>query len=152
MPRTLVGVLVLVILAGCGGGEHALVSESQIVGDAIPASLTGRPGDAERGREVFLDREGAHCLLCHVVDGLDAPFQGNLGPSLTGIGDRLSTGQLRLQVVDAGRVWPGTIMPSYHKVDGLVQVGSSYEGRPALSAEEVEDLVAYLATFTEDGE
>jgi sulfur-oxidizing protein SoxX len=41
-------------------------------------------------------------------------------------------------------------MPSYYRTDCLNQVGEPYRGEPALEAQQIEDLVAYLATL--DGE
>ncbi|MCI4643619.1 MAG: sulfur oxidation c-type cytochrome SoxX [Hyphomonadaceae bacterium] len=121
-----------------------LAGPVEIVGDAIPASLTGVPGEAGRGEVVFISREQGHCVLCHQIEGLDAEFQGNLGPALTGIGTRLSAGQIRYRIVDAQAIWPDTVMPSYYRTGELQQVGEAYRGQPALSAEQVEDLVAYL--------
>ena len=38
-------------------------------------------------------------------------------------------------------------MPPYYRVDGLARVGSSWAGRPILTAEQIEDVVAFLATL-----
>lgn len=138
--------LVLILLAGCGR-ETALVPETLIEGDAVPLSLTGAPGNAARGEMVFTDREGGHCVLCHQVEALDAPFQGNLGPDLSQVGSRLNPGQLRLRIVDYQRVKPETVMPSYYRKHDLHQVEEVRRGQPVLTAQEVEDLVAYLATL-----
>ena len=77
--------------------------------------------------------------------GLDADFQGDVGPALTGVGNRLTAGQIRLRVADAQSVWPQTVMPSYYRTGGLHQVGHAYQGKPALTAQQIEDLVAYLS-------
>ncbi len=127
--------------------ETHLASPAQIEGDAITASLTGEPGDTERGLVVFTSRDQGHCVLCHMVDGLDAEFQGNAGPNLTVLGDRLTPAQIRLRIADAQSIWPETVMPSYYRVDGLNQVAPEYEGKPALSAAQIEDLVAYLSSL-----
>ncbi|MEL6687800.1 MAG: sulfur oxidation c-type cytochrome SoxX [Pseudomonadota bacterium] len=118
-----------------------------VVGDAIPVALIKTVGDAERGQAIFLDRERGHCVLCHAVDGLNARFQGNVGPALNGIGARLNEGQLRLRVVDYTQIDPNVIMPSYFRSDNLHQVGQAYEGQTVLSAQEVENIVAYLMTL-----
>lgn len=116
---------------------------------AMPRPLTDTAGDPGRGRAVFVSRESGHCVLCHQVSALDAPFQGNVGPVLDGIGARLTSAELRLRVVDARRLWPETVMPSYYRTDGLRQVPDALSGQPVLTAQEVEDVVAYLATLTE---
>ncbi|MEM7767575.1 MAG: sulfur oxidation c-type cytochrome SoxX [Pseudomonadota bacterium] len=139
------------VLAGCAQADAPLVPDSAIVADTLPQPLTDTPGDPIRGLSVFLDQEKGHCVLCHAVQGLDAPFQGNLAPDLGRVADRLSPGQLRLQVADARRIVPGTIMPSYYRTDGLYRVASGYRQSPVLSAQEVEDVTAYLLTLTGDG-
>ncbi len=117
-----------------------------VVGDAIPASLTGEPGDAAQGRALVLNRSST-CVLCHSGPFPDATFQGDLAPSLAGVGSRWSAGQLRLRLVDASRLNPATIMPSYYRVDGLERVGAAWRDKPILSAAQIEDIVAYLATL-----
>ena len=115
-----------------------------IAGDAIPDSLTGKPGDAARGRALVLDRAST-CILCHSGPFPETRFQGDLAPNLAGAGNRWSVGQLRLRLVDASRLNPATIMPSYYRVEGLVRVGQIWRDKPILSAEQIEDIVAYLA-------
>jgi sulfur-oxidizing protein SoxX len=119
-----------------------------VVGDAIPVSLTGNPGDPTRGRAIVISRPST-CILCHSGPFPDVKFQGDLAPDFTGSGSRWSEGQLRLRLVDAKSLNPATIMPSYYRVDGLVQVGNAWRGKPILSAEQIEDVVAYLATLRE---
>lgn len=119
-----------------------------VVDDAIADSLTGKPGDAARGRALVLDRAST-CILCHSGPFPEAKFQGDLAPNLNGAGSRWSEGQLRLRLVDASRLNPATIMPSYYRVDGLDRVGPAWRGKPILSAGQIEDMVAYLATLRE---
>jgi L-cysteine S-thiosulfotransferase len=118
-----------------------------VVGDGIPEALSDSPGDAAIGRTVFIDRDRGHCLLCHRVAGLDEPFQGDIGPDLSAVGERLSPAQLRLRVVDPTQLNPDTAMPAYHRTRDLRQVAAAYVGKPMLTAQEVEDVVAYLATL-----
>ena len=115
-------------------------------GDSILESLTGAPGDATRGRALVLERTNT-CILCHSGPFPEEKFQGDLAPNLSGSGSRSSIGQLRLRLVDASRLNPGTIMPSYYRLDGLDRVAANWRGRPILSAEQIEDIVAYLATL-----
>jgi sulfur-oxidizing protein SoxX len=117
-----------------------------VTGDAIAESLTGTPGDAARGRALVLERTST-CILCHSGPFPEANFQGDLAPNLAGAGSRWSEGQLRLRLVDASRLNPATIMPSYYRVDGLVRVGSAWRDKPILSADQIEDVVAYLASL-----
>ena len=102
-----------------------------VTGDAIPASLTGAPGDPARGRALVLNRSST-CLLCHSGPFPEERFQGDLAPSLAGAGSRWSEGQLRLRLVDAASLNPATIMPSYYRIDGLTRVGAAWRGKPIL--------------------
>jgi sulfur-oxidizing protein SoxX len=131
----------------CAAGAQGLRSYV-VIGDAIADSLTGKLGDAARGRALVLDRAST-CILCHSGPFQEAKFQGDLAPSLSGAGSRWSEGQLRLRLVDASRLNPATIMPSYYRVDGLDRVGPAWRGKPILSAGQIEDMVAYLATLRE---
>lgn len=119
-----------------------------IVGDAIPVSLTGAPGDSARGRATLVNRQST-CILCHNGPFPEERFQGDLAPSLAGAGGRWSEGQLRLRLVDGSRLNPATIMPSYYRIDGLTRVGPGWQDKPILSAEQIEDVVAFLVTLRE---
>jgi sulfur-oxidizing protein SoxX len=119
-----------------------------IADDAIAASLTGAAGDAARGRALVVDRAST-CILCHSGPFPEERFQGDLAPGLSGSGGRWSEGQLRLRIVDASRLNPATIMPSYYRIDGLRRVGAAWRGKPILAAEQIEDIVAYLTTLRE---
>ena len=139
--------LALVILAAASpcAAQEAL-RPYEVAGDAIPKSLTGSPGDPERGRAIVVKRENT-CLLCHSGPFPEQRFQGDLSPNLKGTGSRWSEGELRLRLVDAARLNPATIMPSYYKLDGLTRVASNFRGKPVLTAEQIEDVVAYLQTL-----
>ena len=103
-------------------------------------------GDPARGRQLIVDRSST-CILCHSGPFPEQKFQGDLAPNLAGAGSRWSEGQLRLRLVDASRLNPITIMPSFYRVDGLDRVGAAWRDKPILSAEQIEDIVAYLATL-----
>jgi sulfur-oxidizing protein SoxX len=118
-----------------------------VVGDAIPASLTGASGDPARGRAIVVDRRVGACLLCHTGPFAEEKFQGTLAPDLSGAGSRWSEGQLRLRLVDPTRLNPDTIMPAYYRVAGLTRVGLTWLGKPILKAEQVEDVLAFLVTL-----
>ena len=117
-----------------------------VTGDAIPESLTGMAGDATRGRALVLDRTST-CILCHSGPFPEERFQGDLSPNLKGAGSRWSEGELRLRLVDATRLNPATIMPSCYRIDGLTRVAQNFRGKPVLTAEQIEDVVAYLMTL-----
>lgn len=117
----------------------------QVDGDSIERPLTGKAGDPARGRQVVANRQVGLCLLCHSGPFPEERFQGSIGPSLAGVGERLSAGQIRLRIVDAGRLNPDTVMPPYYRVDGLHRVGRAWRDKPVLSAEQIEDVVAFLA-------
>ena len=115
--------------------------------DGIPASLTGQAGDPARGRAIVANRQLGLCLLCHSGPFPEERFQGDLAPSLEGAGRRLSEARLRLRLVDSRKVNPETIMPSYFRTEGLERVAPAFRGKPLLSAEQIEDVVAYLGTL-----
>ena len=124
-----------------------LLTSTAAADDAIPSSLTGTAGDASRGRAIVLDRHVGLCLLCHSGPFPEEQFQGNIGPDLNGIGARLSEGQIRLRVADPGRLNPATIMPAYFRSEGLTRVARAFQGKTMLTAEQIEDVVAFLTTL-----
>jgi L-cysteine S-thiosulfotransferase len=115
--------------------------------DSMPESLTGAKGDPARGRAIVINRQVGLCLLCHSGPFPEERFQGNLAPDLAGAGTRWSEGQLRLRIADSSRINPATIMPSYYRSEGLVRVAPAWRGKPVLSAEQIEDVVAFLMTL-----
>ena len=120
-----------------------------MTGDAVAAALGGHAGDAARGQRLVRDRERGNCLICHQIPVPEERFQGDLGPPLAGVGSRLTPGQLRLRLIDQTRINPDTIMPAYYRIDGLIRVAPRYQGKPALTAAEIEDVIVWLATLKE---
>ncbi len=120
-----------------------------VVGDGIPTPLEGAVGDAVRGRALVASRQLGLCLLCHRGPVPEERFQGNLAPDLAGAGARWTPAQLRLRLVDPHRLNPDSIMPAYYRTQGLTRVGRNWEGKPILTAQQLEDVVAYLATLKE---
>jgi len=116
-------------------------------GDSMPQSLTGAEGDSARGRAIILDRKAGLCLLCHSGPFPEERFQGTIGPDLNGIGARLSEGQIRLRIVDPGRFNPATIMPAYFRSEGLARVAPAFRDKTILSAQQIEDVVAFLSSL-----
>jgi len=129
----------------CPAGAQILLPYA-VIGDAIPEPLTNTRGDVARGRALVVERSST-CILCHSGPFPEQKFQGDLAPDLSGSGNRWSEGQLRLRLADASRLNAATIMPSYYRVDRLNRVGTLWRGKPVLSAEQIEDIVAYLVTL-----
>jgi L-cysteine S-thiosulfotransferase len=136
-----------VLLTADSAAAQQSLQPYEIVGDSIPGSLTQAVGDRARGRVIVLHRRLGACLLCHTGPFPEERFQGTLAPDLSGAGSRWSAGQLRLRLVDATRLNPDTIMPPYDRVDGLARVGAAWRGKPILTAEQIEDVVAFLSTL-----
>ena len=141
----LAGLLVAMAVANTAMAQSVIVA-----GDAVPQSLTGSAGDAARGRAIIVDRQKGFCLLCHSGPFSEEPLQGNLAPSLAGAGSRWTEGQLRLRLMDNKRVNPDSIMPAYHRIEGLQRVAPAWRDKPILSAQEIEDVLAFLKGLKEE--
>jgi len=122
---------------------------------AVSQSLTGVPGDPERGREIVGNKSLGNCVACHEVSDLkDVPFHGEIGPMLDGAGDRWTQAELRGIVANAKIMFPESMMPSFYKTEGFIRPGNAYTGEaaddtfgPILTAQQIEDTVAYLMTL-----
>lgn len=137
-----------VALAVTGTASAEDLVKYEVTDYAIEKSLTGAAGDPKNGEKVFLNRKLGNCLSCHQVSSLsEHPFHGEIGPSLDGVAERYNAGQLRLQVVNAKVINPDTIMPGFYRVEGLHTVKKDFQGKPIISAQQVEDVVAYLQTL-----
>jgi L-cysteine S-thiosulfotransferase len=130
----------VVVLAGCFLGPAGNA-------ETMDTPLTTQQGDPAQGRRIVENRAVGACLLCHAGPFPEPHLQGTIGPSLDGVGSRLSVGRIRLQLVDARRLNPETVMPPYYVVDGLNRIGRQWQGRAALSAQQIEDVVAFLASL-----
>ena len=144
MRRAAAGLSFLLCAAPLAAQEA--LTPYEVAGDAIPKPLTATPGDPARGRAIVAKRDST-CLLCHAAPIAEERFQGDLAPDLKGTGARWSAGELRLRLVDATRLNAATIMPSYYRVDGLNRVAPNFRGKPVLTAQQIEDVVAYLMTL-----
>jgi L-cysteine S-thiosulfotransferase len=149
---TLAGVLV------AGAALANVVSPDEVTfGEygEVEASLTGSDGDAEKGREIFSEKSLGNCVSCHALAALpDVPFQGEVGPVLDGVGGYRSAAEIRGILVNAKKTFEGTVMPSFYKTSGFIRPGDGYTGKaptgpiePILSAQDVEDVVAFLITL-----
>lgn len=152
-------ILVTLITAGVASADPVApenVEFNEYYG--VEASLTGSPGDPVNGREVFSSRSQGNCVACHSVTEMieDVAWHGNVGPILDGVADRWEEADIRGLVVNAKNVYDGTIMPAFYKTSGFVRPGEGYTTKPAneplppiLTAEQIEDVIAYLMTLTE---
>jgi len=115
----------------------------------MPVPLTQQPGDPANGLRLVLDFDKGDCVICHKmpIAGQPPDAFGDIGPDLTGIGSRLTVPQLRQRIVDPKALDPDTLMPAFYVTEGLTRVDPKFAGRPVLTAQEVEDVVAYLATL-----
>ena len=135
------------VLALCLGTAFAADAPPVLAVDQEPASLTGTKGDPARGRTIVASRQVGLCLLCHSGPFPEERLQGNLAPDLAGVGARFTEGQIRLRIVDSAKINPQSIMPAYYRSEGLARVAPAFRGKTVLSAEQIEDIVAYLATL-----
>lgn len=136
------------VLIACFVSAAPLITQAQQADrEVIVESLSGVPGDALRGREIVLSRQSGLCILCHSGPFPDERFQGNLAPDLAASAAGLSEAQLRARIVDASRFNPDTIMPSYFKKDGLTRVAPQFADKTLLTAQEIEDVVAFLVSL-----
>jgi sulfur-oxidizing protein SoxX len=134
-----VKVLLAVLLAGFSAGNLAQ--------ESLPNPLGGDRGDPARGRAIVADRQTGLCLLCHSGPFPEEPSQGDLAPDLRGAGARWTEAQLRLRIVDPMRLNPATIMPAYGRSEGLWRVAPAFRGQTLLTPQQIEDVVAFLATL-----
>lgn len=145
--RTLTGPSALAAACACAVFSAAAGASTEALRPDEAAPLTAVPGDPARGRAIVVDRYKGLCLLCHTGPFPEQPYQGNFAPDLGDVGLRLGTGQLRLRIVDGRQLNPHTMMPSYHRTEGLQRVAPAFRGKPILTAQEVEDVVMFLTTL-----
>ena len=138
-------VFVLGSMACLGAARAEPLVTYAVQADSIPVPLTATPGDPMRGARLFRDRTVSTCLLCHAEPS--AAQAAAIGPSIAGVGSRLDAGQIRLRIVDSKRLDPATIMPSFYATEGLTRVGRPWQSRPVLGTQQIEDMVAFLATL-----
>ena len=128
------------------GAQAAELAQYSVVDETIPASLTGKAGDAANGKKIVINRKKGNCLACHVMPIPEQQFHGKTGPDLMGAGERFDEATLRMRLVDSKVIHANTMMPSFYKT-GQHRVLKKFEGTTILSAQEVEDVVAYLLTL-----
>lgn len=137
---------ILLVAVNLARGED-VAAGLHVVDGGITQALTAEPGDPARGRRLAFDRTKGNCLVCHSLPGAETASPGDLGPDLAGVGARRTVPELRLRLVDPRRIDPEARMPAFYKTEGLTQVARAFAGKPLLQAQEIEDIVAYLATL-----
>ena len=138
---TIVGVAVFgSLLASANAHDYTTV------GDTIPVSLTGVAGDPVKGKKLAVNRKKGNCLACHAMPIPEQQFHGEVGPDLSGVGNRMNEAELRLHLVNSKALNPDTIMPAFHKVS-LNRVLKKFKGKTILGAQEIEDIIAYISTL-----
>ncbi len=141
---------IAVLSAGIASAEDVMPAKVMFDDGAINASLTGMTGNPEEGAKIFMNRKLGNCLACHMnADMEEQPFHGEVGPALDGVGDRWSEAELRGIVSNSKEMFPDTIMPSFYRDTGFTRSLEKFEGKSILSAQQVEDVVAYLLTLKE---
>jgi sulfur-oxidizing protein SoxX len=130
--------------------DPGLVPYTIVDDNSIPKSLTGKAGDPANGRKLAINRKKGNCLACHAMPIPEQQFHGETAPSLYGVGNRLSVGELRLQIVNSKVTNEDTMMPSFYRTFGYNRPLKKFAGKSILKAQDVEDIVAYLLTLKTD--
>ncbi|MBV7409591.1 sulfur oxidation c-type cytochrome SoxX [Maritimibacter sp. DP1N21-5] len=159
MKRTTIALAALIAGTGLATAEVTAPGDVSFDGYEVAESLTGTPGNPEAGREVVVDKGAGNCIACHAAEAYaDVPFGGEVGPMLDGAGDRWSESELRGILVNAKMAFDGTVMPAFYKTEGFTRLGDAFTGKawpadkpvePLLTAQQIEDVVAYLMTLHE---
>jgi sulfur-oxidizing protein SoxX len=137
----------LLLASGVQAGAGSMAAYKVVGDNSIPKSLTGKTGDAKKGRATAINRKKGNCLGCHKMPIPEQQFHGLVGPDLAGVAGRMSEGEIRARIVDPKLVNPDTIMPAFYKSKGFTRVLKKFQGKTIISAQDVEDIVAYLKTL-----
>ncbi|MEQ9037748.1 MAG: sulfur oxidation c-type cytochrome SoxX [Silicimonas sp.] len=147
----------IVLSAGFGVAQDIAPTAVSFEDGAVATTLSGMAGDPESGRQI-MNKGSGNCIACHQVTALEEfPFHGTVGPSLDGAADRWSEAELRGIVTNAKEMFPETMMPSFYRTEGYVRPGNGFTGKavdgevkPLLTAQQIEDVVAFLMTLKEE--
>ncbi len=118
---------------------------------AVTTSLTGVVGDPAKGKQWFVGRKLGNCLACHEnSDANEELFHGEVGPPLDGVADRWSEAELRGILANSKMMFENTIMPAFYNTTNPNRPLEKFAGKTILSAQQVEDILAYLLTLKEE--
>lgn len=157
MKRIATTIVVLGLTAGASIAQVAPADVSYVDG-AIAQSLSGVAGNPDEGRTIITSKKLGNCVSCHAAESYaDVPFPGDIGPMLDGVGSRWEEAEIRGIVANAKMTFEGTMMPAFYKTNGYIRPGDAYTGKaakgdlpPLLSAQQIEDVVAYLMTLKDE--
>lgn len=141
------GIALSVAISTNAMAAEKMMMKYMVKDGAIAKSLTGKPGNVANGRKLAINRKQGNCLACHVMPIPEQPYHGKIGPELNGVASRLSEGEVRLRIVNPKVLNPESIMPAFYRKDGFHRVLKKFKGKTMLSAQQVEDLVAYTMTL-----
>lgn len=148
LPRVMMYLLLVAgVIASEAAAAQVVTSAYRVADGGIAVALTDVPGDAARGREIAASRQAGMCVLCHQVPSASDRFQGDIATNLAGAGARWTVPQLRLRMVDSRQINRESVMPAYYRTQDLTRVGATWRDKPILDAQQVEDVVAWLATL-----
>ncbi|GAB4372755.1 MAG: sulfur oxidation c-type cytochrome SoxX [Kiloniellaceae bacterium] len=146
--------LTLAAAALCAGITAAVAKDIppgdvKIVDGKVAQPITDAPANAADGRKFFADRRLGNCLACHANSEMSEQlFHGEVGPPLDGVAERWSPEELRAIVVNSKAVFgEQTVMPGFYSLEVGKNVAKDFQGKTILTAEQVESIVAYLATL-----
>lgn len=154
----LIGAAGVLLASTVLAGSEVAPGDVMFSDGAVSESLSGAPGNPDQGLKI-MNKGSGNCIACHQVTELQDvyPFHGEIGPSLDDVAGRYSEAELRGIVANAKVMFEGTRMPSFYKVEGFIRPGNGYTGKaakmpikPILSAQQIEDVVAYLMTLKEE--
>ncbi len=156
MKKLAIAAAALTALAAPIHAEAVKPMNVAFVDGAVSTSLSGMAGDPAEGRKI-MNKGAGNCIACHAVGDLaELPFHGEVGPELDGVADRWTEAELRGIIANAKEMFPETVMPSFYRTTGFIRPGNAYTGKaaegeldPLLTAQQVEDVVAYLMTLKE---
>ena len=150
LQSIIAGAGLAVALSASAFAAEIAPTDVKFTDDGVKESLSGAAGDAANGRKVFADRKLGNCLACHVNSDIpEQPFHGEVGPPLDGAGDRWTEAELRGIVSNSKEMFPDSIMPGFYVDSGQNRVLEKFEGKSILTAQQVEDVVAYLLILKE---